>query len=498
MIDLLRIIYVLCAGFLGLYTLGQFSLLLLYFKHRNENTPAPEINDYPAVVVQLPIYNEQHVALRLIQAVTKLDYPKDKLEIQVLDDSTDKTVELIRAFVTELQQRGINIQHVRRQARTGYKAGALDYGLKRTSAEFVVLFDADFVPEADFLKRTIPYFVDHPELGIVQTRWGHLNDTANILTRAQALSIDTHFLIEQTARNRAGLLLTFNGTGGIWRAECIRDAGGWSDDTLTEDLDLSYRAQLKGWKYLFLPDIVVRGEVPPQITAYKRQQARWAKGNNQALVKLLLPVWQGKTSFTQRIMAMQHLCQYLPQPMMLILLLLTPPLLYFNALEGIPLEPLGIIGLAPPLMILIGQWLLYRDWYKRMLFFPAVMILGTGLVWNNSRAAIEAYMSKFTGDVGEFKRTPKFSNAINQSNYAIFSDWTLLIEISLALYAFVGVVLAFHQNIALVPYLGLYAVSLTMIVLWELRDRYLHWQTRINAKTLHKITSKRMKEHNLH
>ncbi|MBA3872666.1 MAG: glycosyltransferase, partial [Anaerolineae bacterium] len=236
--------------------------------------PTPPVEKWPTVVVQLPLYNERYVVRRLLDSVAALDYPRELLTVQVLDDSNDETIEITATKVAELSAKGLNILHVRRPERTGYKAGAMAYGMSLVESEFVMVLDADFVPAPDFLRKTIPHLVARPRLGMVQTRWGHLNPFNNWLTLGQTLALDSHFVVEQTARSRGGWLMTFNGSGGVWRAQCIREAGGWRDLTLTEDLDLSYRAQLAGWEFLYLPDVVVPGELPPQIAAYKQQQAR--------------------------------------------------------------------------------------------------------------------------------------------------------------------------------------------------------------------------------
>ena len=295
------------------------------------------MQNWPTVVIQLPIYNERHVVERLLNAVAALDYPRDRLTVQVLDDSTDETTDIAARLTAKLRADGLNIQHVQRQDRHGYKAGALAYGLSLTNSELVVVLDADFVPTSDFLRRTVPHLAADPGLGMVQTRWGHLNPFSNLLTLGQTLALDGHFVVEQTARSRAGWLMSFNGSGGVWRAQCIRDAGGWRDLTLTEDLDLSYRAQLAGWRFLYLPDVVVPGELPPQIAAYKQQQARWAKGSTQCLTYTFNPLWHSRFSLSQRLMATLHLCQYIPHPLMILLLLLTPPLLIAHGLQKLPL-----------------------------------------------------------------------------------------------------------------------------------------------------------------
>jgi len=473
LIDLLTALYFVCAVLVTLYTFGYVVLLIAYLLHHHHKPALPHLTAPPRVLVQLPIYNERHVVARLLDAVAALEWPRDKLSVQVLDDSTDETTALVAQHVARLRADGLDIQHVRRPDRSGYKAGALAYGLTLTDAEYVALFDADFVPPRDFLAQTVPHFLHDARLGIVQARWGSLNADANLLTKAQALSIDTHFVIEQTARNRAGLLLTFNGTGGVWRRACIDDAGGWSSETLTEDLDLSYRAQLRGWHYLFLPDVVVFGEIPPQIEAYKRQQARWAKGTNQAMLKLLPRLRTPNITLGQRIMAVQHLAQYLPAPLLLLMLLVTPPLLAADALERLPLAPLGIVGIIPPLMHLITQMRLNpKHWLQRMVYFPLVMMLGSAMVLTNTRAAFDAFISRLSGQSGEFVRTPKFGQHGQMSAYAFKANGSVFGESLLTIYAAYGVSLALKNSPAIAPYLMFYTLSFALVVFWGLRDTW--------------------------
>jgi len=287
--------YVLCGVLLSLYGLNSLMLTGIYLLRRRDISPEPlSPAEWPRVTVQLPIYNELHTAERLLTAVAGLDYPRDRLEIQALDDSTDATRELVTKVVERLRQQGVDIVHITRHDRAGFKAGALTMGLVQAKGELVAIFDADFLPPADFLKRLVPYFSD-TAVGFIQTRWGHVNRDYSTLTQTEALGMDGHFVVEQTARNRAGLFINFNGTAGIWRRDCIDDAGGWTGDTLTEDLDLSYRAQLRGWRSTYLPGMVVPSELPPQIAAFKRQQARWAQGSIQTALKLIPPLLRSRS-----------------------------------------------------------------------------------------------------------------------------------------------------------------------------------------------------------
>lgn len=467
LLNLLILLYIICAVSLTLYACSQLFLLGVYLRHRHDPVPTPPIEEWPTVVVQLPLYNERHVVGRLLDAVAALDYPREKLTVQVLDDSTDITVDIAAAKVAVLLASGLNIHHVRRPERKGFKAGALAYGLTLTDAEYAMVLDADFVPAPDFLRHTIPHLATRPNLGMVQTRWGHLNPFGNLLTLGQTLALDSHFVVEQTARSRGGWLMTFNGSGGVWRTRCIKEAGGWRDLTLTEDLDLSYRAQLAGWEFLYLPDVVVPGELPPQIAAYKQQQARWAKGTTQTLGHTFMPLWRSDFSLSRRFMATLHLCQYMPHPLMMVLLILTPPLLITNSLQHLSLSILGVVGLVTPLIYVISQQALYLDWLKRLMAFPVLMALGTGIAWSNTQAVISGLLGRNT----EFRRTPKFAQAWEGSGYALKRDPAMWMELLLSAYSLWGTYLAMRLSPALAPWLAVYSISFIIIVLWGIRDR---------------------------
>lgn len=488
MTTLLSAVYMFCALCLAFYTGSQLLLILLYVRHRHERPELPQLTDYPQVAIQLPLYNEKFVVEPLLDAIAQLDYPRDRLIVQVLDDSNDETVAIVAHKVAQLQARGFQIEQVRREQRVGYKAGAMAYGLTLLDGvEFIAIFDADFLPPSNFLKQTIPHFFANPKLAIVQTRWGHTNANANWLTTAQSLAIDAHFVVEQKARNGGGLLLTFNGTGGIWRKQAIIDAGGWSASTLTEDLDLSYRAQIRGWQYLYLPEIVVPGEIPPVMEAYKRQQARWAQGTNQCLIKLIGPVWQSSLTLGQKLMATQHLVQYLPHSFMLLLLLLTPIMILIGAFQALPLAWMGLLGVVPPIMHLFAQTKLHRNWVKRIIYFPVLMVIGTGIMWNNVRAAFNAFKSAFTHTESEFKRTPKFGKGHNTASYKLRGDWSRYVELGLAIYALWGLVIALQLHPSVAPYMALYAVSFTLVLVWNFYDR---WQLqRLAAEETDVITA---------
>lgn len=478
-IPLLTWIYVICTALLAVYTLGQLVLLFQYLRVRVQRpaVPSVRVQDLPSVTVQLPIYNEQTVVQRLLDAIIALDYPREKLFVQVLDDSTDATASLVAAHVSRLQALGWQIEHRQRQDRSGFKAGALAAGLKACQTDFVAIFDADFVPPSHFLLQTMPFLMTSTGLGVVQTAWGHLNADANWLTRAQRLSTDAHFVIEQTARSRSGWIVPFNGTGGVWRVAAIHDAGGWSSDTLTEDCDLSYRAQLRGWQALYLEQIVVPGELPPLLAAYRQQQARWAQGNTQCLRKAFLPVLRTPMSLARRVMAVHHLFQYIPQMLMLITLLLLPVLLL--ARVRLVFAPLGIIGLIPPLLYIVSQRTIYTHWKSHLTAFPVLALLATGLIARNSLAVVRG----LTQRGGTFQRTPKFGSTSYASNDSLRVTLPpAIVELMLCLYALFGVLVAWRSQPNMVPYLLWYVLAFGGVALTSvLEQRQSAFPTRLES-----------------
>jgi cellulose synthase/poly-beta-1,6-N-acetylglucosamine synthase-like glycosyltransferase len=390
----------------------------------------------PRVTVQVPIYNEVHVIERIIDCVAAFEYPRDRLEIHILDDSTDETSELAAARVALHRERGVDIRVLRRPNREGFKAGALRSGLCEAQGEYIAVFDADFVPQPGFLLKVMPHFATHPRLGLVQTRWAHLNADDSLLTQTQALILDGHFAVEQAVRHRAGLLMTFNGTGGVWRRRCIEESGGWQDDCLSEDLDLSFRAHMCGWEFLFLPEIAVPAEVPPQLAAFKRQQARWAQGAFQVLRKQGWPILASRRlRWHQKAMAFIHLSSHVAHPLMVILLLISPALLFVPRPMRVDLGVLGLAFLGPPLLYVVSQRQLYRG-YGRLHALPALVLVGIGIAWSNALGVWRG----LTRDGGDFVRTPKFrlegaaGEWIN-SGYRLRLDATTWAEALLALYA---------------------------------------------------------------
>ncbi len=435
---------------------------------------AEPLDAFPPVTIQLPIYNEAHVVERLIAACAQLDYPRDRLHIQVIDDSSDETTRLLRQAMSAWERRGAPpMTLLRRPARTGYKAGALAYGLEQITTPFVAIFDADFVLPPDLLRRALPHFATDARLALVQTRWSHLNAEDSPLTRAQALNTDGHFIIEQIARSRGGLPMSMNGSGGVWRVSALRDAGGWSAATLTEDLDLSYRALLRGWRFAYLPDVAAPGELVPQVQAYKLQQRRWATGMTQNLLRHAIPLLRAERYAPwQKFMGLMHLGQYAVQPLILLAFLLTPPLIAGGMFARLPsLGPLGAVGLIPPLMMILAQRALYADWPRRLLFMPVQGVIGVAVVLNNTAGVLDA----LTGSQAarEFKRTPKFSatgvgNSWVRSRYALPADRTTLGELALAGYALGGLGIALARLPALAPYFATYAFSFAAFALWNL------------------------------
>lgn len=503
-------LYVAAGVWLAVYGLNSLVLAGLFLYHRrdrSDQTASPP-GYWPTVTVQLPIYNERYVVERLIDAVASLDWPHAQLQIQVLDDSNDETTALARARVEYLRRQGLDIELIRRRDRRGYKAGALAAGLDRARGEFIAIFDADFVPPLDFLNRTIPPFLNQPQLGLVQTRWAHLNADFSQLTGAQSLALDGHFVVEQTARNRSGLLMNFNGTAGVWRRACIETSGGWSGDTISEDLDLSYRAQLAGWDCLYLPNVSAPAELPPQLAAFKRQQFRWAKGSIQCLRKLwqsilggARPIYCAPTSRrsatqveaddrssllsprrltgAQKVAALVHLSSYLAHPLMLILLLCSLPLFLSPRDTHLPMAMayLGFSSLGPPLVYTLAQHALYPNWRRRMLYFPILALLGTGIALNNTRAVIEA----LRGQEGPFVRTPKYrlegkGGRWTDSAYGSPLDWTTLGEALLALYALATVIAAWQAgNLYAIPFVLLYMGGFGLTAglgIWQARNAH--------------------------
>jgi cellulose synthase/poly-beta-1,6-N-acetylglucosamine synthase-like glycosyltransferase len=450
----------------------------------------------PKVTVQLPIFNEFYVVERLIDAAVKLQYPKDKLEIQLLDDSTDETFDKARSIVLKYQREGIPIVHLHRTDRSGHKAGALEQGLQKSNGDFIAIFDADFIPEPDFLLRTVPYF-EEKEVGMVQARWGHINQDYNLLTKAQSYGIDGHFMIEQVARNGSGLWMNFNGTAGLWRKSCIEDAGGWQHDTLTEDFDLSYRAELKGWKFKYFKDIVCKAEIPAMISAYKSQQFRWCKGSIQTAVKLLPRIWSAELPWKVKAEAIMHLVNYSVHPLMMINILFTAPLLLMEFWTGMKLTDVPVFALfataafmsigsiGPIIFYAYSQKEIYGDWKSRIYFLPVMVMIGTGVAVVNTKAWLEAILGIQSG----FKRTPKLKIENNSDNlkeklkYTIPFDSLSFIELFMGAYCLFCVYISFVvEKPFIIGFLFIYAIGFFFVGFSSIRDAY--WAMKANANVV--------------
>ena len=468
----LYVIFISVAWIMTLYTLNFYYLSyqsqhnIIHQKRRgkiNLQGDSATHDNLPVVTVQLPIYNEKYVAARLIDAVCLLDYPKDKLEIQILDDSDDETFELIKSMVGQLKLGGVNIHHIHRSSgRPGYKAGALKAGMKYAKGEFIAIFDADFVPAPCFLKKTIGYFVD-PKIGLVQCKWGHLNENYSSLTEAQAISLDLHFLIEQKAKSLTHLFMNFNGAAGIWRTSCIIDAGGWHTATLVEDLDLSYRAQLKGWKSIFLEDIVVEGELPVQMNAAKRQQFRWAKGSIQVALKLLIDILlEKKISIDTKIQAFIQLTRHVVHPLFLIQYLVFPILLALNyklyAVNWAPITGILIYVLMGPATYLYMIRKIWGErWKDKARQYLFLIFFAAGISVNNTIAVFDAIF----GGKSEFLRTPKFGVVTKDDDwrdkaYVLPFTKTILLEVFFGMYGCIAIFVSiFSRNPVFVPIIAI-------------------------------------------
>lgn len=461
--------------------------------HHNENTSSTptDLDNFPTVTIQLPIFNELHVVERLIDACVHLEYPPEKLQIQVLDDSTDFTSQLIDRRIDYWRQRGKSIEVLRRTDRIGYKGGALAAAIDEAKGEFIAIFDADFKPPSDFLLRTVPHLYHNPRVGFIQARWTHLNADYSSLTRSQALALDGHFMIEQVARQRAAYAFGFNGSAGLWRRSCIEDpaVGGWQIDTLTEDLDLSYRAQLAGWQPLFDPAIEAPAEIPPQLSAFKRQQFRWAKGSIQTLGKCGKRVWQSKWPLIKKAEALIHLGAYLLHPMLLLILIVLLPILVLGVELPWILTFLTAASIGPPLLYAVAQYRLHPlDWWRRWSYIWLLTLLGFGICLNNSNAVWQA----LSGKKGPFLRTPKFdvqstTDRWHRSNYRLSLEPIFFGELLCLLYALATVVVAIiYANFWTVLFIMLYVGGFGLMVgieVWQ----YLYARFNQDRKPMHSL-----------
>jgi len=446
------IVYCICMLLVFLFSLMQLHLTIIYMGNQKTNsTIYPEPKEWPSVTLQLPLYNEKYVVERLLEAVEAMDYPTGKLEVQILDDSNDETTNIIAHKIKELKHHNYTL--VRRPHRTGYKAGALQYGLEMASGELICIFDADFLPTADFLFKTIPVF-DQPEIGMVQARWGHINQDYSLLTQLQAFGLNAHFSIEQTGRNKAGSFINFNGTAGVWRRSCIDDAGGWTADTLSEDLDLSYRAQLKGWKFKYLEEVLAPAELPVLVSAIKSQQYRWNKGAAENVRKNLGNILRSKLPFTNKMHSVFHLFNSSVFLFIFIAALASIPMLLVKETQAhlaivFDLASIFLIGF---LAISFFYWISTRRFYpdksvaQFVKYYPAFLAFSMGMSFHNAVAVVEGFAGKQT----PFRRTPKFNikNSLDKLGHNIYIkykfDWKLVAEFFLMLYFAFGIALGVY------------------------------------------------------
>ena len=490
-------LFIISAIIITAYTVNFYYLAFLSRKRKD----VPVSTDWgtPSVTIQLPIYNEKYVAKRLVDAVCNLDYPKNKMRIMVCDDSDDETVELLREVVDNYKVQGFQIEHVRRGTRKGYKAGALKHAMQTTDTDLVAIFDADFIPPSWFLKRAIPHF-SKSNIGLVQCRWGHVNENYSTITQVQALSLDFHFLIEQKAKSNSHLFMNFNGTAGIWRRTCIENAGGWHTATLVEDLDLSYRAQMKGWKCVFLPDVVVDAELPAQMNAAKRQQFRWAKGSIQCAIKLLSDITlKRKVALEAKIQAFIQLTRHIVYPLMLIQFLALPVLLAAEinlyVVSFLPAITLATyLAMGPGAFIVIIQGMYGKSWKSRAKLLPALLVYNAGMSVNNTVAVFDAVLGK----KNEFLRTPKYGIITKDDDwrdkaYNLPFTQTTLLEIFFGVYGIMGIFISiFSNNPIFVPIIALQTIGFFFIAYMSLS----HTRFKRNKSSNDKFLTKKEKTAN--
>ena len=465
-------VYYLALLLLCVYAAHRYHLLYLLHRHRHAGVTPGKIRNYPVVTLQIPLFNERYVVSRLLEAMQALDYPQEKLEIQILDDSTDDTPHIVESLAADMIRAGFDVRHLRRTHRQGYKAGALAAGLAQARGEFIAIFDADFCPAPGFLLNTLPYF-EEDKVGMVQGRWGYFNREHSLLTQAQAIFLDAHFMIEHLARYRSGCFFNFNGTAGIWRRQCLIDAGGWQADTLTEDLDISYRAQLAGWRFVFAPEIVAPSELPTGMAAFRLQQHRWVKGSVQTARKLLRTILASSCSRRIKLESFFHLTNNFVYPLMILFLAAMLPVmalreqLGWGALIWLDLPLLLFIAPAASLFYLTGQKLSQRNWLREIPRMPLALAIGTGLALNNVRAVLEGLF----GHGVEFRRTPKFGgNGVSAGwHYAVRPDWITALEILSGIYFGACAVYALtHQHYLAVPFMLVFQAGFIGVALASL------------------------------
>ncbi len=469
---------------LSAYGIHRYVIIYLFLKTRKQAiAPSSHFEQLPKVTMQLPIFNEVYVVERLLKSVSEIDYPRELLQIQVLDDSTDETRELTASCVESLQRRGFNVELIHRVDRTGFKAGALETGLASAESDFVCILDADFVPQPDLLRKTIHFFTD-PKVGMIQTRWGHLNRGYSLLTRVQAMFLDGHLLLEQTARSRSGRFFNFNGTAGLWRRSCIDEAGGWQHDTLTEDLDLSYRAQLAGWKFIFLSEVITPAELPVDMNGFKSQQHRWTKGSVQTCKKLLPTIWRSPLPLMIKIEATAHLTSNFAYLLLACLCVLLHPSSggpeagwLRMLLVDVPIFLTASVSVA--VFYICAQRELHpRTWMKEILLLPCLLALGVGLSLNNARAVLEAVFNHKS----DFARTPKYgieckAQPWRNCKYMPLKSLLPIAEMAFAIYFTYFVWFAIqHGQFISVPFLAMFQIGFLYVSISSLGQ----WFPRFN------------------
>lgn len=482
--------YALVLAVLSVYGSHRYWMAYLYYRHKFKlPTPLRRFTTPPRITVQLPVFNEMYVVRRLVDAVARLDYPRDRLQIQVLDDSTDETTEIASACVDRWRAEGLDIHYLHRTDREGFKAGALENGLQTATGELVAVFDADFVPEPDFLRRTVDFFTDDG-VGMVQARWEHLNRDYNLLTQAQGIMLDGHFVIEHTARNRSGCFFNFNGTAGVWRRRAIESGGGWQHDTLTEDLDLSYRAQLQGWRFVFLPQVVAPAEIPVEMNSFKSQQHRWAKGSIQTALKLLPRLLRADLPWHVKREAFFHLTANFAYLLMIPLALLMP----LSVMVRIGHGAIEVLLLDVPIFVaatfsvavfyVSSQREVGASWWERLKHLPFLMALGIGLSVNNARAVVEA----LAGHQSSFVRTPKHgvklaTESVVRRRYRAALTFQPLVELGLAAYMTYGIVFVVERGVYYsLPFLMLFQLGFGYVGAMSVIEGTREFVTRLRIK----------------
>jgi cellulose synthase/poly-beta-1,6-N-acetylglucosamine synthase-like glycosyltransferase len=467
------LIYLLVLLLLCFYGAHRIQLVYLFHKYKSKNPVIPPITaELPRVTIQVPIFNEQYVIERLLNSLSLLEYPKDRLEIQILDDSTDETSFIAQQIVEKMRDEQFNVHYLHRTDREGFKAGALNAGLEQAQGEFIAIFDADFAPDSQFLLNTLPYFNDK-KIGMVQARWGYLNQHYSLLTRLQSIFLDAHFIIEHQARNRSGRFFNFNGTAGIWRKECLISAGGWEFETLTEDLDISYRAQMADWQFIFLADVVAPSEIPIEMNSFKLQQHRWAKGSIQTAIKLLGPILRSHHPWKVKLEALFHLTNNVSYLLMIYLSLSMLPsmIIRYNMgwEETIWIDLVMLLVATTPITVFYAtaSKALYKNWYSQILYIPLVMALGIGISLNNGKAVLGALLGINSG----FNRTPKFgivgnNDSWKRKNYYGKLNFVTVAELLMSIYLTYAIYLAVINGIYIgIPFLLLFQFGYSYVFL---------------------------------